>query len=169
MDTKLSFLFEEYKKNIENFIFLCQGKTVAFDFDGTLTRVQYAQNSLLPCKDEDIEAYTKSGGNIYHNIYVLKTMEYIVSQLEKNDLWIVTSTVPPLRPIKNKIIVEHFDLLPERIIHTNSSNEKLKVLEDLHQKTNKTILFVEDNFKILLKAEESMNFVRAYHTSSFFP
>ena len=37
---------------------------------------------------------------------------------------------------------------------------------DIHSKTQKNILFIEDNYKILLTVEENLNFVRGYHISS---
>lgn len=157
------------KKNIRHFIDLCAGKTVIFDFDGTLSRFQYAQNSLLPCKDADIEEYTQKGGNIYQNIYVLRTMQYIMPFINQDDVWVLTSTVPSLREIKNRIIEKNFKISPNKIIHTHGSKEKIEVLKKIYAQEKKHILFVEDNYKILLDAEENLDFVRAYHTSSFLP
>ena len=159
-------LFSQYEENICHLINLCKCQTLAFDFDGTLTRFQYDKERMLPCNDEDIEEYTKLGGNIYKNIYILKTMKYIISQLNKNDVFIVTSTVPSLREIKNKIIFKHFNIPDEHIIHTMGSSKKIDALINIHNKTKKNILFVEDNYKILLTAEEQLNFVRGYHISS---
>ena len=166
MSENLEELFEQYKRNINHFIELCKDKTVVFDFDGTLSRFQYAVDSLLPCKDADIEEYTRAGGNIYQNIYVLKTMKYIMPKLKSDDVLVLTSTVPALREIKNRIIAENFNIAPEKIIHTNGSKEKLEVLKEIYAQRKKRILFVEDNYKILLDAEENTDFVRAYHISS---
>lgn len=162
----LNEIFLQYEKNIYNLIKLCKGKIIAFDFDGTLTRFQYADNKMLPCKDEDIETYTKSGGNIYKKIYIFKTMQYIISQLNKEDVFIVTSTVPSLRKIKNKIIFENFSIPDEQIMHTAGSLKKIDALIDIHNKKQKDILFLEDNYKILLTAEENLSFVRGYLISS---
>jgi hypothetical protein len=159
-------LFSQYEENICDLINLCKGRTLAFDFDGTLTRFQYTKERMLPCSDEDIEEYTKLGGNIYKNIYVLKTMKYVMSQLNKDDVFIVTSTVPSLRETKNKLIFEHFNIPCEHVIHTNGALKKIDALVDLYAKTGKDILFVEDNYKILLTAEENLNFVKSYHISS---
>lgn len=166
MDSQLQLLFNQYEKNINHLIFLCEGKTVVSDFDGTLTRFQYAKERLLPCKDADIEKYTNAGGDIYANIYILKTMEYIFKKLNKNDIFILTSTVPPLRQEKNKIILEHFDVLASQIIHTPNSTSKFEVLDQIHAQTQKEIIFLEDNYKILLNAEETRDFVKGYHISS---
>ena len=162
----LNELFLQYEKNINDLIDLCRGKTLAFDFDGTMTRFQYDDNKMLPCRDDDIEEYTKSGGNIYKNMYILKTMKYVISRLNKEDVFIVTSTVSSLRKLKNEIIFEEFGIPCERIIHTDGSLKKIEALIDLHRKIQKDILFVEDNYKILLTAEENLNFVRGYHISS---
>lgn len=162
-------LFEQYKKNVSDLIDLCRTKTVVFDFDGTLTRFFYANDRMLPCKDAEIEEYTKSGGNIYENIYILKTMQYVVSHLNKDDVFILTSTVPSLRDIKNKIIIQNFELPLEKIIHTNRSSEKLGVLDKMHHQLKKEIIFIEDNYKILLNAEEAFDFVRGYHISRLLP
>lgn len=162
-------LFEKFKRNIDYLIGLCKDKTVVFDFDGTLTRFQYASDKMLPCKDEDIEEFTKAGGNIYENIYILKTMKYVVCHLNMDDVYVLTSTVPSLKQIKNQIIINNFNIPRERIIHTSGSAQKIKVLEDIHSKTSKKILFLEDNYKILLLAEENLDFVKGYHTSCLLP
>ena len=159
-------ILTEHKNNILNFVELCKGKTIAFDFDGTLTRFQYDTSRMLPCKDSDIEEYTKSGKNIYKNIQIFKTMKFIISQLNMADIFIVTSTVPSLREIKNKIIFENFGIRADRILHTYNSSEKIDVLRNIYTKNKKDILFVEDNFKILLAAEETLSFVRGYLISS---
>jgi len=162
-------LFKQFKDNVEYFIDLCHGKTVVFDFDGTLTRFQYSFDRMLPCKDADIEEFTRAGGNIYENVYILKTMKYVMPRLDKDDVFILTSTVPSLREIKNRIIIQHFGISRERIIHTGSSGEKLRILKDIYSQIKKDILFVEDNYKILLTAEENLPFVRGYHISSLLP
>ncbi len=163
---ELNELFLQYEKNMNDLIYLCRGKTIAFDFDGTLTRFQYDDYRMLPCRDDNIDEYTKSGRNIYKKIHILKTMKYIISQLNKEDIFIVTSTVPSLRNIKNKIIFEEFGISYEHIIHTDGSLKKINALIDIHNKEQKDILFIEDNYKILLTAEENLNFVRSYHISS---
>ena len=166
MDSQLQILFNQYEKNIKHLICLCEGKTIVSDFDGTLTRFQYAKNRMLPCKDADIEEYTQAGGDIYANIYILKTMEYIFKKFNKPDIFILTSTVPSLREEKNKIILDHFDVLPSQIIHTHNSTSKLDVLDQIYAQTKKEIIFLEDNYKILLHAEETKDFVKGYHISS---
>ena len=163
---ELNELFLQYEKNMNDLIHLCRGKTIAFDFDGTLTRFQYDDNRMLPCRDDGIEEYTKSGGNIYKNLYILKTMKYVMSRLNKDDVFIVTSTAPSLREAKDKIIFDEFDISSEHIIHTDGASKKINALIDIYNKTQKDILFVEDNYKILLTAEENLNFVRSYHISS---
>lgn len=162
-------LFEKFKRNMDHLISLCKDKTIVFDFDGTLTRFQYASDRMLPCKDDEIEEFTRAGGNIYQDIYILKTMKYIVRHLNTDDVYVLTSTVPSLRKIKNQIIIDNFNIPRERIIHTDGSSQKIKVLEDIYSKTSREILFLEDNYKILLVAEENLNFVKGYHISCLLP
>ncbi len=162
-------LASEYLQNIEEFINLSQGKLLAFDFDGVMTQFQYAENRMLPCLDSDIQEYTLQGGNIYENIHLTKTFQYIFSQLNKENIWIVTSTVPALKPIKSAIINKNFGIDEGRIIHTPGSAPKIGVLKELHEQFNKPIIFIEDNFKILLDAEEALNFVQGYHISRLIP
>lgn len=169
MNKDLQPLFELFEENIKQLLALCEGRTLVFDFDGTLTRFQYAKDRMLPCRDEDIEQYTKDGGNIYENIYILKTMKYIMSLLNKNDVYILTSTVVALRPIKDKIIVDNFAVWQNHIIHTHNSAEKLDVLHKIYEKTGREIIFFEDNYKILLNCEENTNFVKGYHISRLLP
>lgn len=51
-------------------------------------------------------------------------------------------------------------------MHTNGSAEKINVLKELHTKTGRDIIFVEDLYKTLLTAEENLDFVQGYHISS---
>ena len=51
-------------------------------------------------------------------------------------------------------------------MHTAGSLKKIDALIDIHNKKQKDILFLEDNYKILLTAEENLSFVRGYLISS---
>ena len=93
-------------------------------------------------------------------------MKYVISRLNKDDIFIVTTTATSLREIKNKIIFEEFNISSEHIVHTDGASKKIDALVDIYNKIHKDILFVEDNYKILLTAEENLNFVRGYHISS---
>ncbi|MBQ8785681.1 MAG: hypothetical protein IJZ59_06560 [Alphaproteobacteria bacterium] len=162
-------LVEDYKNNIAKLISLCEGKTIVFDFDGVLTKFQYAENRMLPCRDDDVHDYTVSGGNIYQNVPIQKTLQYIISQLPKENIWVLTQTIPIMRNIKNEVIIKNFDIPVERIIHSDSALHKLVFLKEIYAQTNKPILFVEDTVSTLLRAEEDMDYVQGFHISGLIP
>ncbi|MBE6451322.1 MAG: hypothetical protein E7016_05095 [Alphaproteobacteria bacterium] len=159
-------ILNDFEQNIASFIELCKDKIVVFDFDGTLTKFKYEKNRLLPCLQKDVLEYTLAGGNIYHTTTVLKTMQYIISKLNMNNLWVLTTSYPQLRDIKSKIIHQHFNIPLERIIHSNSDLHKVELLKNIHSTTYKKIIFVEDTVNTLLAAEDNLDFVEGYHISS---
>ena len=71
----LTELTENYKKNINNLLDLLRNKVAVFDFDGTLTALQYTPDRILPCKDAELHEYSKKY-NIYHNARTLDTVNY---------------------------------------------------------------------------------------------
>ncbi len=162
-------LFEDYKNNIARLISLCEGKTIVFDFDGVLTKFQYAENRMLPCRDDDVHDYTVSGGNIYQNVPIQKTLQYIISQLPKENIWVLTQTIPVMRKIKNEVIIKNFGISPDRIIHSYSALHKLVFLKEIYAQSGKPILFIEDTVSTLLSAEEDMDYVQGFHISGLIP
>lgn len=163
----LNDIVKEYEENVSNFIALCQNKTVVFDFDGTLTKFKYAKDKLLPCRDEDVSKYTLAGGNIYQEISVLKTMQYIISQLSLENVWVLTTSVPEIRKIKSKIIFENFHIPEERVVHSDNDTHKITLLKEIYDRQKNKIIFVEDTARTLLAAEENLDFVRGWHISGF--
>lgn len=160
-------LFKAYEQNISDFLQLCHGKNIVFDFDGTLTKFDYAQDRMLPCLDDNIQEYTLAGGNIYQDVKILKTMQYIFSKLGRENVWVLTSSVPALRNIKSEIIHKHFGISYNKIIHSDNALHKLFFLKQIYEQENKQIIFIEDTAKTLLNAEECMDFVKGYHISNF--
>ena len=160
-------LLEIYAKNIADFIDLCEGKLVVFDFDGTLTKLQYTENRILPCFDEKLQQYTLEGGNVYQNAKMLKTMQYVFSKLNLEDVRVLTTSVPALRDIKSNLINKHFLLPLNQIIHSDNDLHKLFFLKQIYEQEKREIIFVEDTVKTLLNAEETLDFVRGYHISNF--
>lgn len=167
-DISLEDLSNIYKRKVLDLISLLQFKTIVFDFDGTLTEFKYDNNRLLPCKDNELYEYSKNN-NIYEDATILKRMKYILNELDTNNVYVLTVTVDTLRNKKLNFITKNFDINPNHIIQVNDSNEKMNVLEELHKKTKKNIIFLEDTAKTLLNAEEKFNFVKGYHISSLIP
>lgn len=137
-----------------------------WDWDGTLTKFKYAEKSLLPCRDDEIYEYSKAH-NIYADAKILAVMQYIISQLPKERVFILTRTEMTLIDKKNESILKHFDVLPENIYHVQDAHRKLEVLDMLHTRFGEDLIFVEDTFKTILNAEEAMPFVHGIHISEF--
>lgn len=157
-----------YIRKVLDLISLLQFKTIVFDFDGTLDEFKYDKNRLLPCKDDDLYEYSKNN-NIYENANILKTMKYILNELDINNVYVLTVTVDTLKNKKLEFIKKNFDIIETHIIQVENSNAKIEVLKELYNKTNKEIIFLEDTAKTLLNAEEQFDFVRGYHISSLIP
>lgn len=168
-DIDINDLASIYKRKVFDAISKLKFKICVFDFDGTLTSFKYASDKLLPCKDSDLQEYCKEH-NLYENVTILKTMQYIMNELDSDDVYVVTSTVEFLRDNKNRCIHANFPTVKdEHIIHTNGSMEKLAVLEDIYSKRSRQIIFVEDLYKILLEAEERFDYVKGLHISNLLP
>ena len=137
-----------------------------FDFDGTLDAFKYAIGRLLPCRDDEIEEYCKTH-DLYEFVYILKTLKYIISRLNKKNVYVLTRSELTVIRSKNKAILDNFDIAKKHIIHVQNADNKLSKLRKLHKKTGKKIFFVEDSFKTILNAEECMEFVEGIHISEF--
>lgn len=105
--------------------------------------------------------------NLYSGVYTLRTMQFIVPRLPKNNVYVLTRSELTVVDDKNNAILDNFDIIPEHIIHVQNADNKLAKLRELHRKTGKKIFFVEDSFKTILNAEECMDFVEGIHISEF--
>ena len=141
-----------------------------FDFDGTLTKFKYAENKLLPCKKDDFVKYVADGGEFYKNVSVLNTMKYIIEQIGKENVWVLTTSIPEIRKMKKEVIVKNFQIPEERIIHSDSDIHKIELLKEIYNKQkNDKLVFVEDTVYTLMNAEDCLDFVEGYHISSLIP
>lgn len=168
-DIDIDYLLDAFKRRLFDIISLLMFKTVVWDFDGTMVEFNYNDDSLLPCRDDELYKYSKNH-NIYQKGNALKMIQYIFCKLNPADQYVLTVTVDALRENKIKFITRKFPTIkPENIIQVSSSSEKNEVLRMLHEKTGKDIYFVEDTAKTILNAEEAMPFVKGIHISSFLP
>ena len=168
-DISLNSLAEVYKRRVLDIITRLQNKTVVFDYDGTMTEVKYAKDRLLPCKDDDVYEYSKSN-NIYANVYSLKTMQYIINELNSDDVWVLTVSQDTVVENKTKAIKQAFpEIKNSQIMHCHNAKEKMAILDDIHSKTGKRIVFLEDTLSTLLLAEETFDFIEGVHISSLLP
>lgn len=163
---------EAYKRKVLDLITLCQNKIVVFDFDGTMVEFKYAENTLLPCKDDDINEYFKEN-NFYATAKMLKTMRFVIEVLfpiDASELYVLTVSQSNVREHKEKRLKELFpDVYKENIFHVLNTEAKMQILQNLHEKHGKQIIFIEDTASTLLKAEEKFDFVTGYHISSLIP
>lgn len=139
---------------------------IIFDVDGTLSAFKYDINKLLPCRDDQVNDYSKDH-NFYEKARALRCMVYILKHLPKEKVYILTRTEPNLIDKKNDFINANFDVFADHIIHVYDAKNKLGVLEKLHLEDGKKVIFIEDTFKTILDAEEKFDFVIGIHISEF--
>lgn len=169
---KLNELSSIYMQKVLNLMELCEGRIVVFDFDGALTEFKYAEDRLLPCRDDETNEYFETD-NFYVNCNISKTLQFVINTLFPNgsdDIYILSSSAPNTIPAKMEIINREFPAFKnENVYIVGTAEEKMRVLPKLYGKHNKEILFIEDTAKNLLNAEEAFGFVRGYHISSLIP
>lgn len=139
--------------------YLSENAAYVFDWDGTLTAFKYAVGSLLPCRDDEIEEYCKTH-NLYIDVYVLKTMQFIISFLDPDRVYILTRSELTVIADKNTAIGNNFNIKPDHIIHVQDAKNKLAKLRKIHEETGLDLFFTEDTFKTILDAEECLEYVK---------
>ena len=140
--------------------YLSEDAAYIFDWDGTLTAFKYAIGSLLPCRDDEVEEYCKTH-NLYIDVYVLKTMQFIISFLPADRVYILTRSELTVIADKNTAINNNFNnIKPDHIIHVQNAGNKLAKLRKIHEETGLNLFFTEDTFKTILDAEECLEYVQ---------
>lgn len=167
-DIALEEISQNLRRSVLDFITMCQYKVVAWDWDGTLTDFKYDEDRLLPYADDKLQEYGEMGGNLYdERLCLSKAMTYASNELNPDLQFIITKTVDSLKDKKKSAILSHFPYIKEEnIFQVSSELEKMEVLQMLHERFNKKIIFVEDTAKTLLNAEERFDFVTGYHISN---
>lgn len=173
MDCNLEVLKEELINEIKSKIEYLNNKVVVFDLDGVLCKFKYTDansNNLLPFKDEiSIEnEYTKNN-DLYEYAEPIKIMQYIISKLEKDNVYILSMTQDNVRKWKHNWIEKYYNVIKkENIIYTYTVDEKLDHLRKLKLKyPNKEIVFVEDRAETLIKVNDEELDIICIHISSF--
>lgn len=156
-----------YRHKIENLISLLQTEHVIFDFDGTLIEMAHGNNRLLPCADADLNEYAKDH-DVYATVKPLEIMQYIVSKLDSNKVYVLTVSQPNIIEQKQRAIQRLYPtIIPSHVMHVRNSAAKYIALQQWHADTRHDVIFVDDDLKVLLKAEEGLCFVKAIHNSTF--
>ena len=123
---------------------------------------------MLPCMDKDVYEYSKEH-NLYENVYTFKIVQYILSKLPADKIYVLTRSEVTLREFKSEAIVKNFNIARDHIFHVQESKEKVEVLKNLATKLNSKIIFIEDNHGAALAAEETLRgTVYSYLIASLF-
>ncbi|MBQ8806045.1 MAG: hypothetical protein IJZ68_06130 [Bacteroidaceae bacterium] len=184
----LEMLANLYIANLQRHRDFLRDKVVVFDFDGTMTAFRYGAygKRLLPCKDDEIYEYSKTH-NIYAGAYVpesadelekftpdgehaarmLGIMQWLISELPQEHVFVLTRTEMTLIDKKNEAILKNFNVLPQNIYHVQDSRRKVDVLDMIHERFGKDVYFVEDTFKTQLDAEEAHPWIHGVNISEF--
>ena len=169
--TTLDSLANIYQQKVLSFLGFCKGKTVVFDFDGTLTDFKYGENSILPCPEKDLPEYF-SKPDLKIRLFPLQTMQWVIEELihSGSDIYIITVSALFLEKPKNYAIHKMYPMIPmENVYHVRYSGAKTEVLRHIHEEKDKPIVFVEDKAETLMQAEEALDFVQGFHISSIIP
>lgn len=165
-EIELDSFTEKYKRRIFDLITLLRNNVAVFDFDGTLTEAHYTQDRILPCRDDDIQEYCKTH-NLYENVRIPETMQYIINGLDPEKVYILTVSQESVEQNKLEAIHKGFPTIKDsHVIQVPDSAFKMLALEIIKSKHNQNIVFVEDTLKTLLTAEETFDFVKGVHISS---
>lgn len=147
-------------------------KYVFFDIDGTLSEYRY-KDQLYASRCPELGCQSLSDllfSNLFINARPLKTMQKIISQLDSNNIYIL-STVVCNNEIRQKYVwleKNYPNIKKENIIFIGSTMLKPEVMLEYAKHYNiklEDIVFVDDRIDVLRKSKE-MGIV-SYHPSSF--
>ncbi|MNT50961.1 hypothetical protein D3C72_1879020 [compost metagenome] len=97
-------------------------------------------------------------------------MQYIISNLNKEDVYILSMTAQNIRKWKSNWIDTNYpEIKKDNIKYTYNVDEKIVYLKEL--KTifpDRTIIFVEDRAETLIQVNEEGLDIKCIHISSFF-
>ena len=159
----------DLKSRLDSVIEMMQGYYVVFDIDGTLCRFKYTSkdsDSLLPCKDKDLNSYLSYENNMYKYAEPILTMQYVVSKLDPDMLGTLSTAVPMAVLLKREWLPNYYPRIKKsNYMWSNSDFEKLRYLQELSKKYK--VLFIDDSYKTLLYVEERDKSIKLMHTSEF--
>lgn len=174
MNNELETTEKEFIDGLKEKITFLNDKIVVFDLDGVLCKFKYTDDynyNLLPCEDK-VEVVNKYGENndFYKYGKPNKIMQYIISKLNMENVYILSMTQENIRKWKTNWINSNYEKIKkENIIYTYNVDEKLEYLRNLKAKyTDKEIVFVEDRAETLIKVNEEKIDIICIHISSFF-
>lgn len=159
----------DLKSRLDSIIEMMQGYFVVFDIDGTLCRFKYTSkdsDSLLPCKDKDLNSYLSYDNNMYKYAEPILTMQYVVSKLDPDMMGTLSTAVPMAVLLKREWLPNYYpNIKKSNYMWSNNDFDKLRYLQELSKKYK--VLFVDDSYKTLLYVEERDKSIKLMHTSEF--
>lgn len=159
----------DLKSRLDSIIEMMQGYYVVFDIDGTLCRFKYTSkdsDSLLPCKDKDLNSYLSYDNNMYKYAEPILTMQYVVSKLDPDMMGTLSTAVPMAVLLKREWLPNYYpNIKKSNYMWSDSDFDKLRYLQELSKKYK--VLFVDDSYKTLLYVEERDKSIKLMHTSEF--
>ena len=159
----------DLKSRLDSIIEMMQGYFVVFDIDGTLCRFKYTSkdsDSLLPCKDKDLNSYLSYDNNMYKYAEPILTMQYVVSKLDPDMMGTLSTAVPTAVLLKREWLPNYYpNIKKSNYMWSDSDFDKLRHLQELSKKYK--VLFVDDSYKTLLYVEERDKSIKLMHTSEF--
>lgn len=132
-----------------------------FDVDGTLTDFNYAARSFWNPTMDPVS---------YDNVRPLRTMQKLISSLDKDKVFICSRATLKGEPeAKKKFLSDNFNLRPDHIYFVKENNGKLDVLTKIQNLTkveDELILLIEDSTDILYNVLVNTNYSNM-HVSYF--
>lgn len=132
-----------------------------FDVDGTLTDFNYATRSFWNPTMDPVS---------YDNVRPLKTMQKLISSLDKDKVFICSRATLKGEPeAKLTFLLENFDLRPDHIYFVKENIDKIDVLkniQDIKKVEDELILLIEDSTDVLYNVLVNTNYSNM-HVSYF--
>lgn len=132
-----------------------------FDVDGTLTDFNYATRSFWNPEIDPVS---------YDNVRPLKTMQKLISSLDKDKVFICSRAELNGEPeAKIDFLLKNFNLRPDHIYFVKENNDKIDILRDIQSITkaeDELILIVEDSTDVLYNVLVNTNYSNM-HVSYF--
>lgn len=132
-----------------------------FDVDGTLTDFNYSIRAFWNPTENPVS---------YDNVRPLKTMQKLISKLDRGKVFICSRVTLEGEPeTKKKFLIKNFNIRPDNIYFVKENEEKVGVLKKIQERTkveDELLLMVEDSTEVLYDVLTNTNYSNL-HVSYF--
>lgn len=132
-----------------------------FDVDGTLTDFNYSIRAFWNPTENPVS---------YDNVRPLKTMQKLISKLDRGKVFICSRVTLEGEPeTKKKFLIKNFNIRPDNIYFVKENEEKTQVLKKIQERTkveDELLLMVEDSTEVLYDVLTNTNYSNL-HVSYF--